>query len=401
MKDITAIAIAMPVGVILAMGCAPRSGPAPEREHEEREDHHDDHDRPGEHPAPEHDVVRVERGMLRDLRITTRAAESRPAGEAVTVLGEIRVNEDAYAEVGTSMAARVSHVLVGTGDSVRAGQALVELDSAEIGRARAEVIAARARLELARQNAERRRALAAEQIVPQREAQAADAELTEAEALSRAAEQGLLALGAVEGVGSRIVLTSPIAGTILDRSALLGQTTDSARPLFVVGNLAKLWLVVHVFERDALRIKVPAKARVTLPALPGESVTGVATRVGSRVDPSSRTVDVRIELDNPTGVLRPGMSAAALLALGDSSESVVAVPVEALQRHPQGWCVFVTRSEEGEFEMRPVGRGRDLHGEVEILSGLRAGEQIVVEGAFLLKVEADKARGGGNDEHHH
>jgi cobalt-zinc-cadmium efflux system membrane fusion protein len=79
----------------------------------------------------------------------------------------------------------------------------------------------------------------------------------------------------------------------------------------------------------------------------------------------------------------------------------VAVAVEALQRQPQGWCVFLPRAEEGVFEIRPVGRGRDLGGEVEVLSGLAAGERVVVDGAFLLKAEADKARGGGAGEHEH
>ena len=83
----------------------------------------------------------------------------------------------------------------------------------------------------------------------------------------------------------------------------------------------------------------------------------------------------------------------ALVAAGLAG--LVAVPVAALQRHPQGWCVFIPTEHEGAFELRPVGRGRDLAGEVEILSGLQEGELVVVDGAFLLKAEADKQRGGG------
>jgi cobalt-zinc-cadmium efflux system membrane fusion protein len=125
------------------------------------------------------------------------------------------------------------------------------------------------------------------------------------------------------------------------------------------------------------------------------------TRIGSRVDPASRTVDVRIVIDNPGGNLRPGMSARALVPLGDRAETVVAVPVEAVQRARQGWCVFLPTSEEGVFEIRAVGRGRELGAEVEILSGLSAGEPVVKDGAFLLAAEAAKARGGGEDEHGH
>jgi membrane fusion protein, heavy metal efflux system len=380
-----------------ALGCKSPEPPTAVEHAEPRESHSGEE----EHRAAAENVVHVEHGMLRDLRVTTQAAESRPAGDTVMVLGELQVNEDAYAEVGTSIAARVARVLAAPGDRVIAGQPLVELDSPEVGRARAAVLTARARLDLARHTVERRRGLAADQIVPQREMQTAEAELAQGDAEYRAAQESLSALGAARGSGSRFVLSSPIAGTVIDRAALLGRLVDAEHALFVVGDLSRLWLVVHAFERDALRMRAGSAARVLFPALPGESANGTVTRISSRVEPASRTVDVRVELDNPSGVLRPGMSGSALVPIGDAAEMVVAVPVQALQRQPEGWCVFVPKSEEGVFEVRAVGRGRDLGGEVEILSGLHAGERVVVDGAFLLKAEADKARGGGDDEHHH
>lgn len=365
---------------------------------------HDDHPEHGDHASEAHPsgegLVVIEHGMLRDLRVTTQAAESRPAGEAVTVLGELRVNEDAYAEIGTSITARVSQVFAAPGDVVKAGQPLVELSSPEVGRARAALLTTQARLDLAKQTFERRSALATDQIIPLRELQAAQAELAQAEAEHRAARETVSAVGASRGSGAHFTLTSPIAGTVIERTALRGRLVDAETPLFVVGELSKLWLVVHAFERDALRMQSGVVARVSFPALPGQVASGTLTRFGSRVDPTSRTVDVRLELDNPTGILRPGMSATALVPIGSATENVVTVPVEALQRLPQGWCVFLPRSEEGVFAVRSVGRGRDLGGEVEILSGLQKGERVVVDGAFLLKAEADKAR-GGEGEHHH
>jgi cobalt-zinc-cadmium efflux system membrane fusion protein len=368
-------------------------------EHEDDHDHDEaEHERSRE-ALPE-DRVRVERSMLRDLRITTRPAESRPAGDTVALLGELRISEEAYAEIGTSIPARVTRVLVAPGDVVRAGQALVELDSPEVGRARALLRTSRAELELAQRSLARRRSLALDQIVPAREQEAAEAELTRAEAEHRAAADSLGALGAGQGTGARFSLSSPIAGTVVDRTALLGRLVSAEEHLFIVGDLSHLWLVVHAFERDALRLRAGTRARVTFPALPAQSSAGTVSHIGSRVDPTSRTVDVRIEIQNPTGVLRPGMSASAFVPVGDSAETVVAVPVEALQRKDDGWCVFLPTGEEGLFEIRAVGRGRDLGTEVEVLSGLQAGELVVNDGAFLLKAEADKARGGA-EEHHH
>jgi cobalt-zinc-cadmium efflux system membrane fusion protein len=87
------------------------------------------------------------------------------------------------------------------------------------------------------------------------------------------------------------------------------------------------------------------------------------------------------------------------LPLGHAEATLLAVPAAALQRVRERWCVFVPKDERT-FEIRPVGRGRDLGGEVEIVSGLHAGETIVVDGAFLLKAETERGAGEGEHEEH-
>jgi len=108
---------------------------------------------------------------------------------------------------------------------------------------------------------------------------------------------------------------------------------------------------------------------------------------------------VRIEVDNREGTLRPGMSATAWLTVGQGTGKILAVPSASLQRIQERWIVFIPRGE-SQFEMREVGRGRDLGGEGEILSGLKAGETVVVDGAFLLKAQAERSAGEG-EEHDH
>ena len=341
--------------------------------------------------------------MLRDLRITVVKAESRPSGEGVNLLGEVGVNEEAYAEVGSAVASRAVRILASPGDLVREGQRLVELQSLELGRARADYESARARAELARASLARKRELAG-RVVPMREVQEAEANARAAEADLRAAIAFLRALGLSEadvrsqgGSEARLVLRSPIAGTVIERNVVTGQMTDPSKPLFRIGDLSNLWLVVHAFERDAVRVRTGSVARVSFPALPGRLFSGTVVLVGRQVDTVSRTIPVRIEIENSGGILRPGMSAAAWVRLGDAGGEVVAVPAASLQRMQDEWRVFVPKGE-GAFEMRAVGRGRDLGGEVEIVTGLRPGENVVVDGAFLLKAEGEKARGEG--EHH-
>jgi cobalt-zinc-cadmium efflux system membrane fusion protein len=128
-------------------------------------------------------------------------------------------------------------------------------------------------------------------------------------------------------------------------------------------------------------------------------LTGTVVRVGGEVEQASRAVEVRVELDNPAGRLLPGLSATAWLPLGEEGAEVLTVPTAAVQRLPAGWCVFLPR-DESLFEVRVIGRGRDLEGEVEVISGLERGETVVVEGAFLLKAQAERQQGGGGHHDH-
>ena len=362
------------------------------------EAHGEGHDESSVHIASE---------MLRDLRVTTARVGVRPGGESVTVLGELTFSENAYAEVASPIAARVGTVFVTTGQEVKQGDKLAELRSPELGKARAELQAAQARATAARQAAERKRTLAAERIVAQKDVQAAEAEAASADAEVASARAELTSLGASEdelrgGQGAPgFVLRAPLSGTVIERDARMGQMADPSRPLFRVGDLSSLWLIVHAFERDAVRIQRGAQARVTFAAFPGQEVTAKVGHVGQRVDAASRTIPVRLELDNREGLLRPGMSASASFPLGEAGEPITTVPAAALQRLEGGWVAFLPTDTRGVFERREVGRGRTLGGEVEVLSGLKAGELVVVEGAFLLKAEAEKSSGGGDPHGHH
>lgn len=377
----------------LASGC---------KKSEAEGDHHEEEGHAAEtHAERPANILEVEETMLRDLRLTTTKVEQRPGGEGVSVVGELQADQGRYAEVGAPVTARVVRLLAVPGQNVRAGQVLAEAQSTELARARADHDAAEARVTLARSALERKRALA-DRIVPRREVQEAEANLSAALAELRAASATLQALGAVAtrgGDASRLPLVAPIAGTVIERNIALGQMIDPEHVAFRIGDLGNLWLVAHVFERDAVRVAVGAPARITLAAYPGQAFTGRVSYIGRQVEAESRTIPVRVELANPQQVLRPGMSASAWLQVSTAGQNVVTVPVAALQRVRDQWVVFVPKNDRT-FEIRNVGRGRDLQGEVEVLSGLQPGETVVVDGAFLLKAEAEKAEGGG-DHHEH
>jgi cobalt-zinc-cadmium efflux system membrane fusion protein len=347
-------------------------------------------------------VLAVDADVLRDLKLTTFAAELRPEGESITAPGELKVNEQAYAEVGAPIPGRIIRLLVVPGQSVGRGQPLAALQSVELGQARAQRTAALARAELSRKTVERKRGLAAERIVSRGELQRAEADLAEAEANLGAAAAAVSALGVgAEPAGgdlSSFNLLSPIAGTVLERAAVQGQKAEPSRSLFRIADLSHLWLVAQASERDASRVREGASAEITLAALPGQKLQGTVAWVGREVDAHSRTVAVRVVLPNPAGSLKPGMFATARIGTGGEGEKVVAVPSIALQRMENRWVVFLPQSA-GRFEIRPVERGRDLGNEVAIASGLKPGERVVVEGAFVLRAEAEKKAGAGEHDH--
>jgi len=353
-------------------------------------------------PSASADVLQIDPGMLRDLRMTTARVEQRTAAADVDMLGDMDVNRDAYAEVAPPIDAQIVQLHAGLNDAVQVGAPLADLRSPDVGRARSELAAADARAQLATQTLDRKRALAAERIVAAREVQEAESHQQEAQAALRAATSAVRALGVEtadpSGDPSRFVLRSPLAGIVLQRDASIGQLAQTAKPLFQLANLDRLWLTVHAFERDAVQLRTGTPVRITLAAIPGREFQGRISLIGRQVDSSSRTVDVRVELPNPEGVLRPGMSATAHVPLQRGERQLLSVPAAAVQRVGEEWMVFLPAGE-GQFRMRQIGRGRDFGGEVEVVSGLQPADTVVVEGAFLLKAEAEKRLGGDHDEH--
>jgi cobalt-zinc-cadmium efflux system membrane fusion protein len=282
------------LGVLVALGCGHKpdsgQGAAPPTEAgAEKAGGRDEHE--GGAGAEGH-AVRIQADMLRDLGITTTAVESRPGGEGTPVLGELHVNESAYAEVSAPVPARALRVLVLPGALVRRGQVLAEMQSLELGKTRGEYRDAQARVELAGQALERKRRLAAERIAPLREVQEAEAELRRAEAGLQGARGTLNALGAASDGGgddSRLVLRAPLRGTVIDRHLVQGEVAQPGEALFKVGDLSTLWLIAHASERDAVRVRPGSTARVAIPALPGSSLSGRVASVGSQVETSSRS----------------------------------------------------------------------------------------------------------------
>lgn len=230
-----------------------------------------------------------------------------------------------------------------------------------------------------------------------------------------------------------VTITSPIAGTVIERTAAADAPVQPDSVLFTIADLRSLWLTVKVPELNAPRIRRGQRVQIDVRALPDTPIAGAVESVAPIVDAGTRTVDVRLSVPNSLGTLRPGMSATAKFELtgtqppsrrsGPSASSSapsasassanagapggsrpatsaaarILVPRAAVQELNQASVVFAATGEERRFEPKPVTLGASYGPDVEILSGLAAGDRIVVRGAFTLKAQA--GRGGAAHAH--
>lgn len=273
------------------------------------------------------------------------------------------------------------------------GEGLADHDSQRARLAAAEAAAERTRLVVA---AETRNAYV--------DATIAREEAAGASASYEAAEERLRVLGVDPGAldgehfPSRFPVKSPVAGEVLAAEVSIGEAVAPGTPLFHVGNLDLVWVLLDVFERDLSRVSRGQEVRFTVDAWPGEAFAGVIDWVGSVVEADSRTIEVRLIVENADHRLKPGMFGRADLGANDPAAApTVVVPAEAVQEVEGRASVFV--EEEGAFEARAVTLGLKNAVEVQVLSGLEPGEPVVVKGAFTLKSELAKAEMGEGHAH--
>jgi cobalt-zinc-cadmium efflux system membrane fusion protein len=343
----------------------------------------------------------------RHLAITTAALAKNPIATSpvtrtklapdLSIVGSVSYDEDHYAVVGPLVSGRVAKLRVGLGDLVRAGQVLGEIESAEIGQAQGAYLSARARAGAADANLRRERELASQKISSERDRESAEAQAISDAADLKAATERLRALGLGDaelealgrgaGTGGRVALRAPIAGTVVSRSVTLGQAVERATDAFKIVNLVHLWVLLDLYEKDLARVNVGQKVELRTEAHPGEVFYARVGYVTPLIDEKTRTANVRIELENPKGKLRPGQFVTARL-VGDVDHAPIealAVSRRAVQAVDGKQVVFV-RSKAG-FERRLVEVGVSGGDLVEIKNGVAEGDEVATDGAFLLKSE--------------
>ena len=172
------------------------------------------------------------------------------------------------------------------------------------------------------------------------------------------------------------------------RPALIGTFTNENEPLAVITNTSQMWAILEVNEWDAPSLKLQQPISLRVDGILDRDFTGVISWISPEVDPRTRAVIVRAEIQNPDGALRAHQFGRAQIFLASSSPSL-SVPTIAIQHMQQSSVIFVRRAQ-GTYESKQVTLGRSEGAWTQVEGNIQVGNQIVTSGAFLLRTELDK-----------
>ena len=189
---------------------------------------------------------------------------------------------------------------------------------------------------------------------------------------------------------------SPISGYVIEKMALQGLRVEPGMNLYKIADISRVWVDAAIYEYEVPLIKLGQEATVTLSYMPGAPLRGRVAYIYPYLEEKSRTVTVRVEFSNPEGVLKPGMYSEVLFR-SDQGEAL-AIPKTAVLDTGSRKLVFVSRGE-GRFEPREIRTGNLTGDYYQILSGLRAGEQVVTSANFLIDSESQLSTAMGAMKH--
>ncbi len=320
--------------------------------------------------------------------------------------GQIATDDDVTVQITPPFSGRVLSVAVKAGDHVAKGQTLLTAEASEVAQAEsdlatatANLAAAKTQLATAKANAERQQALLKIDGAATKDVQQSQSDLATAEATFRADEAALTAVhdriailnvGSVKAAAAKTglaALPSPISGVVTLRAVGPGQYLNSTAngattPIFTISDLSKVWLVANVREDDAGRLRVGQPINMHVAAFPGRTFKATLDYVAPMIDPATRRLPVRAVIANPDGALKPAMFANFVIKTG-AEQTAVAVPTAAVIYEGDQARVWVAQRGQS-LGLRQIKTGRTSDGEVEVLSGLSPGDQVVVSGALFI-----------------
>ena len=339
--------------------------------------------------AQDPNLVMANESLLAQIKISEVSQSD--VSDILRVAGQIDFDEQALTRIGASVTGRVIQINAQLGNEVKKGDTLALINSSELSNSQLAYLKARSEKEFHRRAVQRAKTLFEADVISAAELQRRESEYEVASAQTRATQDQLRVLGvnlkameelattgAIDSVAS---VMATIKGVVVERKVTTGQVVQPADVLFTVADLSRVWAVAQVPEQQVAQVKVGQSVRIEVPALENEKLIGKLIYVGQTVNPESRTVLVRTELDNTSGRLKPSMLASMLIESTPAKRMVV--PITAIVREQDADYVFIEQKP-GSFRLKSVRLSSEHNGQRVVLDGLSQGMRIVSDGAFHL-----------------
>lgn len=332
-------------------------------------------------------TINISVEKIQKLGVKSEAATMRKLHKTLRVTGRIEIDERHTYTIAPKFEGWVERLYVNTtGQPVTKGQPLFDVYSPELV------------------SAQREHALAVQGLAALKEAdddakksmqRLADASATRLKNWDISSAQ--LDTPANSEARPHVTFHAPISGIVMEKKAVQGMRFMPGEVLYQIADLSSLWVIAEVPEQDIAQVQLGSRAQITVDAYPDHTFDGRVDFIYPTLNSATRTVQIRIEIKNPKGLLKPAMFASAQLATGKSNK-LLTVPTSAVIDSGTRQVVLV-RLAEGHFEPRAVSLGNRSDDYVEILSGISEGEQIVTSANFLIDAESNlKAALGGMSE---
>ncbi|MEO6212337.1 MAG: efflux RND transporter periplasmic adaptor subunit [Vicinamibacterales bacterium] len=348
--------------------------------------------------------VQLGADQVKSAGITVNTVGPRAMETIVELPGEVKADDTRVAHVVPRLQGVVTDVRKKAGDRVARGDVMAVLSSRELADAKSDYLKAAHHLAFNRVTLEREESLWRKKISPERDYLEARRAVDEAELNMQLAGQTLRVLGvataALPNLGSapaeslaRYEIRAPLAGTVVERNVTIGESVTADAQIFTVADLSTVWVEISVYAKDLGAVRQGQSAVVVSTDL-GIEANGRIDFVGRLVGEETRTAIARLSLPNPAGLWRPGLFATVKL-VREQTAIPIAVSVDAIQTFRDWQVVFIKFGDW--FEARPLQLGRSDGEWVEVLSGLKAGDQYAATNSFAVKAEIGKL--GASHDH--
>ena len=305
--------------------------------------------------------------------------------------GAVAYNAFNTTRVITQVGGPVARILVVPGDRVKRGQPLLEVSSPDYSLLLAAYLKARDTFRVADKNYDRAKDLYAHHAIADRDLLQAESDRIQAQADLSAAEEGMKILGIAKPedlekspISAQIPLLAPIGGEVVERLVSPGQVLQAGTTqAFTISDMSTVWVLANVYQGDLAYVKDGDPATVTTDSYP-DKFSGKISFISPALDPTTRTLQARIVVQNPGGKLKKDMYCVATVTAGVMQNAIL-VPDAAVLRDDENLPFVYVASSSNQFGRRLVDIGQSENGQTQILKGLSPGDRVAANGSLFLQ----------------